>query len=77
MMEFNEGLPPAKKGHYWLMLRNTDEHPIPGNHCQGTHGWKCGCHPDEIQGLSDRVEANLSLGLVEISGWILLPDPSI
>lgn len=74
-MEFNEGLPPEMKGHFWLRVTNTDEHPVPGNHSQGVYGWKCGCH-QEIQGLSDRVRKNMKLDFVAITGWVALPDPA-
>jgi len=75
-MKFNSGLPPEKKGRYWLRIEFTDEHPFGISHSDGEYGWKCECHPKEILGLSERTKKRLKLGFCTITGWIELPDPS-
>lgn len=75
MIDFIDGPPPNKQGHYWLRLTNTDTHPVPGNHEVGTYAWKCSCHSDELMDLKVRHRRNIELGFQKITGYVILPDP--
>ena len=74
-MDFIEGEPPNKVGHYWLRLTTTEKMPV--QYSVGVYGWKCNCHADQILDLSDRLKKALECGAMKITGWLLLPDPKV
>jgi hypothetical protein len=77
MLDFIEGEPPKKSGHYWVRVSCSAEFTKATKiaYSVGAYCWRCGCHPESLNGLSERHVESIGQGHKVITGYLQLPNP--